>query len=108
MRRSAGLPRLFASALLAVIAAGADHAVAQSGCEARRRSCIAECRAQHFTVDAKRDACVASCVAEANRCMRERAAAERGGAATLAVAGDASLTGPEPTGVAGLPKRAEP
>ena len=75
MRHSAGLLRLFAAATLALVAAEPTYAAAQTGCEAKRRSCIAECRAQHFAVDPKRNACIASCVAEANRCMREQARA---------------------------------
>ncbi len=73
MRHSAGLLRLFASAALALVAAGPTRTAAQTACEAKRRACIAECRAQHFAIDPKRDACIASCVAEANRCVREQA-----------------------------------
>jgi len=75
MHHSAGLLRLFASATLALVAADLTHEAAQTGCETKRRSCIAECRAQYFTVDPKRNACIASCVAEADRCMREQARA---------------------------------
>ena len=74
MRHSAGLLRLVASAALALVAVEPTHALAQTGCEPKRQSCIAECRAQYFTVDPKRNACIANCVAEANRCMREKAA----------------------------------
>ena len=73
MGRSAGLPRLFASAALALVAAEPTRAAAQTACEAKRRSCIAECRAQYFSVDPKRNACIAKCVAEADRCTREQA-----------------------------------
>lgn len=73
MRHSAGLLRLFASATLVLIAAEPTYTAAQTECEAKRRSCIAECRAQYFTVDPKRNACVANCVAEANRCIRDQA-----------------------------------
>ncbi len=65
--------RLFASAILALIAAEPADKAAQTECEAKRRSCIAECRAQYFTVDPKRNLCVANCVAQANRCAREQA-----------------------------------
>ncbi len=75
MRHSAGLMRLFASATLALAAAEPTHVAAQTGCEAKRRSCIAECRAQYFAVDPKRNACIANCVAEADRCTREQARA---------------------------------
>ncbi len=74
MRHPVGLLRLFAAAALALTAAGPTHALAQTGCEPKRQSCIAECRAQYFSVDPKRNACIANCVAEANRCMREKAA----------------------------------
>ena len=83
MRHSAGLLRLFASATLALVAADLAHEAAQTGCETKRRSCIAECRAQYFAVDPKRNACIANCVAEADRCMREQARAG-GGVAELA------------------------
>jgi hypothetical protein len=73
MRHSAGPVRLFASVILALVAADLAQEAAQTGCETKRQSCIAECRAQYFAVDPKRNACVASCVAEANRCMREQA-----------------------------------
>jgi hypothetical protein len=73
MSHSAALLRLFASASLALVAAEPTRTAAQTGCEAKRRSCVAECRAQYFTVDPKRDACMANCVAEANRCLREEA-----------------------------------
>ncbi len=70
--------RLLVSAILALSMAGPTHAAAQTGCEAKRRSCIAECRAQYFTVDPKRNACIANCVAEANRCIREQAVQQQG------------------------------
>lgn len=73
MRHSVGLLRLFASATLVLIAAEPTHTVAQTECEAKRRSCIAECRAQYFTIDPKRNACIANCVAEANKCIRDQA-----------------------------------
>lgn len=73
MRHPAGPLRLFASVTLALAAAGLTHETAQTGCETKRQSCIAECRAQYFAVDPKRNACVANCAAEANRCMREQA-----------------------------------
>ncbi len=73
MRYAAGLLRLFASATLALVAADLTHEAAQTGCETKRRSCIAECRAQYFTIDPKRNVCIANCVAEANRCLREQA-----------------------------------
>ena len=72
MRHSAGLLRLFASATLVLVAAEPAHGAAQTGCETKRRSCIAECRAQYFAVDPKRDACIANCVAEADRFRREQ------------------------------------
>src|SRR5215211_5871907 len=75
MRRSAGLPWLFASAALALAAAEPARAAAQTACDEKRRSCIAECRAQHFNMDPKRNACIASCEADANRCLREQARA---------------------------------
>lgn len=78
MRHSAGLLRLFVSASLALVTAEPLHKAAQTGCEPKRRSCIAECRAQYFTIDPKRETCIANCVAEANRCMREQAAQQRG------------------------------
>ncbi len=77
--------RLFVSAILALSMAGPTHAAAQTGCEAKRRSCIAECRAQYFTVDPKRNACIANCVAEANRCIREQAAVNRLGNGALSL-----------------------
>ena len=86
MHHSRDLLWLFASAILALVAAEPTHTAAQTACEAKRRSCIAECRAQYFAVDPKRDACIADCVAEANRCMREQARAGGGvtGSAKLA------------------------
>jgi hypothetical protein len=75
MRHSACIWRLFAAATLALVAVDLPHEFAQTGCETKRRSCIAECRAQHFAVDPKRNACIASCVAEADRCRREQARA---------------------------------
>ena len=73
MRRPADLLRLFGSVAFALAAAGPAHALAQAECEPRRRSCVAQCRAQYFTVDPRRDACVAKCAAEADRCAREQA-----------------------------------
>ena len=74
MRRPADLLRLFGSVAFALLAAaGPTHALAQAGCEPRRRSCVAQCRAQYFTLDPKRDACVAKCAAEADKCAREQA-----------------------------------
>jgi hypothetical protein len=73
MRHSTGLLRVFASATLALIAVEPTHAAAQTGCEAKRQSCIAECHARYFTIDPKRNACIANCMAEANKCMREQA-----------------------------------
>lgn len=72
MRRSAPLVWLFASATLALVTAEPTHTLAQTQteCEPKRRSCIAECRAQYFSVDPKRSACIANCEAAANRCMR--------------------------------------
>lgn len=71
-------PRLWllAFATLASVAAEPTHtlAQAQTECESKRRSCIAECRAQYFSIDPKRDACIAACVAEANKCVRKEAA----------------------------------
>ncbi len=78
MRHTAKLLWLFASATLALVAADLTHEAAQAGCETKRRSCIAECRAQYFAVDPKRNACIANCVAEADRCMREQARAGNG------------------------------
>ena len=78
MRYAAGLLRLFASATLALVAADLTHEAAQTGCETKRRSCIAECRAQYFVIDPKRNACIADCVAEADRCRREQARAGDG------------------------------
>jgi hypothetical protein len=75
MRHYAGLLRLFATATLALMAADLAYEAAQTGCETKRRSCIAECRAQHFNVDPKRNACIANCESEANRCRREQARA---------------------------------
>ena len=72
MRRSAALLPLLASATLALVAAEPTIETAQTGCEAKRRSCIAECRAQHFNVDPKRSGCVANCETKAKRCMREQ------------------------------------
>lgn len=67
--------RLFtAAAVLAQVAAEPSREAAQAACEPKRQSCIAECRAQYFNVDPKRGACIANCAADANRCMRERAA----------------------------------
>ena len=96
MRHSAALLRLFASASLALVAAEPTHVAAQTGCEAKRRSCIAECRAQYFAVDPKRDACIANCVAEANRCMREQAA-QQGESTNLALFRGIFLVSHEPT-----------
>jgi hypothetical protein len=73
MCHSLGLLQFFASASLALIAAEPTHTVVQTGCEAKRQSCIAECRAQYFTIDPKRNACIANCIAEANKCIREQA-----------------------------------
>ena len=78
MRHFVDSLRLFVSAILALSMAGPTHAAAQTGCEAKRRSCVAECRAQYFTVDPKRNACIANCVAEANRCIREQAVQQQG------------------------------
>ncbi len=78
MRHSAGPLRLFASAAFALVAADLTYEVAQTGCETKQRSCIAECRAQHFAVDPKRNACIANCVAEADRCRREQVRAGDG------------------------------
>ena len=78
MRYSASLLRLSASAAFALVAAEPTHAAAQTECEAKRRSCIAECRAQYFTIDPKRSTCIANCVAEADRCRREQAAQQGG------------------------------
>ena len=44
--------------------------VAATGCEARRDSCIAECRARLFSIDPKRNACVAGCSTSATQCAR--------------------------------------
>lgn len=74
MRHSAALLQLSASATLALDAAEPTYTAAQAVCEAKRLSCVAECRARHFAIDPKRDACIANCMAEANRCMREQAA----------------------------------
>ena len=76
MRRSMPSVWLFASAALALIAAEPTHTLAQTQteCEPKRRSCIAECRAQYFTVDPKRGMCIANCEAEANKCVRKEAA----------------------------------
>lgn len=76
MRRFKPWLWLLAFAALASVAAEPTGALAQAQteCEAKRRSCIAECRAQYFSVDPKRDACIAACVAEANRCVRKEAA----------------------------------
>ncbi len=70
MRHPAGLLRLLASAVLVLAAAEPADKAAQAACEPKRRSCVAECRAQHFNMDPKRNACIANCVAEANRCTR--------------------------------------
>jgi hypothetical protein len=98
MRHSAGLLRLFTSAILALVAAEPTHTAAQTGCEAKRRSCIAECRARHFSIDPKRDACIANCMAQANRCMREQGV-RQGQAANLAFFCSIFLTSHEPNGV---------
>ena len=76
MRRSAPPLRLFASAAALVLAAAEPAAQegARAGCEPKRQSCVAACRAQHFSIDPKRGACIANCAAEANRCVREQAA----------------------------------
>src|SRR5215218_2177945 len=107
MRHSAGLLRLFASATLALVAAGPAQTAAQTGCEAKRRSCVAECRAQYFTVDPKRDACIAKCEAEANRCMREQAV-QQGRSHEPGVHPRDFLTSREPNGVVGLASLAGP
>lgn len=73
MRHSTPLLRLFASAILVLVAAEPTDKAAGTECEPKRRSCTAECRAQHFSIDPKRNACIAKCVAEANKCMREQA-----------------------------------
>jgi hypothetical protein len=78
MRHPACVLGLVASATLALVAVDLAREVAQTGCETKRRSCIAECRAQYFAIDPKRDACIANCVAEANRCRREQARAGDG------------------------------
>ncbi len=67
------LSRFVASATLALIAAEPIQAVAQTKCEAKRRSCIAECHARFFTVDPKRNKCIADCMTEENKCRREQA-----------------------------------
>ncbi len=85
MRHSAGLLRLFVSASLALVTAALPYKAVQTGCETKRRSCIAECRAQYFNIDPKRGACIANCVAEANRCMREQAAVNRLGNGALSL-----------------------
>ena len=73
MRHSAGLLRLFASAILVLAAAEPTDKAEHAACEPKRRSCVAECRAQHFNMDPKRNTCIANCVAEANRCTRGQA-----------------------------------
>ena len=73
MRRSATPCRLFVSASLVLAAADPAQAAEQARCEAKRRSCIAECRAQTFSLDPKRNACIANCAAEAGKCVREPA-----------------------------------
>ena len=90
MRRRADPMRLLAAAALALVAAGPARTAAQTGCEAKRRSCVAECRARHFAVDPRRDACIASCMAEASRCMREQGALE--GKATMLLQGSTVAT----------------
>jgi hypothetical protein len=65
--------RLFAFATLVLVAVEPTRTAAQTECEVRRLSCVAECRAQYFTIDPKRNVCIANCVAEANRCLREQA-----------------------------------
>src|SRR4051794_5478277 len=107
MRHSAGLLRLFASATLAMGVALPAQTAAQTGCEAKRRSCVAECRAQYFTVDPKRNACIAKCEAEASRCVREQAA-RQGGATNLVFTRGISPTSHEASGVVGLANLAGP
>jgi hypothetical protein len=86
MRHPACVLGLVASATLALVAVDLAREVAQTGCETKRRSCIAECRAQHFAIDPKRSACIASCVAEADRCRREQARAGDGVTAIVSLA----------------------
>ena len=79
MRRLALPPPLFAATiLLAQVAPEPPREAAQAACEARRQSCVAECRARHFGVDPRRAACTANCSAEADRCVREQGAARPG------------------------------
>src|SRR5688572_2743118 len=86
MRHSATLLRVLAAVALGLAVAEPNNAAAQTGCEAKRQACIAECRAQHFAIDPKRTACIASCESEANRCMRERAQAGRSATTRLHLA----------------------
>jgi hypothetical protein len=73
MRRSACLFWLLAAATLApATAQPARQAVAEAECEPKRQSCVAECRAQYFTIDPKRTGCAANCAAVAARCTREQ------------------------------------
>jgi len=104
MRHSAGLLRLFASATLAMVAAEPTHTAAQTKCEEKRQSCIAECRARYFSVDPKRNACIANCMSEADRCMREQAI-QQGEATNLAFFYTIFLTSYEPNGFVRLPTR---
>jgi hypothetical protein len=84
MRDSEATLRLPASAIVALAAAEPTQTTTQTACEAKRLSCVAECRARYFAVDPKRDACTANCTAEANRCLREQEA-QQGRVATLVV-----------------------
>lgn len=74
MRRAAWLFWSFGLATLTWVAAQPllQGAVAEAECEPKRQSCVAECRAQYFTVDPKRAGCAANCAAKAARCDSER------------------------------------
>ncbi|WP_431271190.1 hypothetical protein [Dankookia sp. P2] len=61
-----------AGAMIALALTVLTPATAQTTCETKRQSCVAECNARYFTVDPNRDKCLASCAAEANRCSREQ------------------------------------
>ena len=72
MRQCVSPLRFVASTALAVIVADPTSSVAQTRCEAKHQSCIAECYARYFTVDPKRGECIANCMAEEAKCRREQ------------------------------------
>jgi hypothetical protein len=72
MQHAAGRLRPFVSLAIILVAGEPARTAAPAACETRRLSCIAECRAQYFSIDPKRDACIARCVADAGKCRREQ------------------------------------